>query len=120
MEEWLLETQMYKNETGKLTLYTSTNFSPRQRVQFVRSAAETMAKQLNMSFEVVKQTGTGSPIYVYYEDGDEEPVPLYCDKGKTGSSSEITSKIRNMMFVLSFHPRHAGLKQARKMLLTPS
>jgi hypothetical protein len=111
---------MYKNEAGKLTLYTSSNFSPRQRVQFVRTAAQEMAKHLNMGFEIVKQNDASAPIYVYYEDGDEEPVPLYCDEGKTTSSSEITSKIRNMIFVLSFHPRHAGLKQARKTLLTLS
>ena len=75
-----------------------------------------MAKQLNLDFEVVRQTKSASPIYVYYETGNDEPIPIYCDEGKTGDLAEISSKIRNMMFVLSFHPRHAGLKRARKAL----
>jgi len=28
-----------------------------------------------------------APIYVYYEDGENEPVPLYCDK-ETGNNAE--------------------------------
>jgi len=111
---------MYKTEFGKLMVYASTDFSPRHRLQSVKSATEKMAKQLNLSFEMVKQKHRSSPIYVYYECGDEEPIPIYCDEGKTGDSSEISTKIRSMMFVLSFHPRHAALKQARRSLFTLS
>jgi len=107
---------MFKTDSGKLMVYASTGVSPRRRLQSVKTAAETMAKQLNLDFEMVKQ-GTGtSPIYVYYENGNDEPIPLYCDEGKTGDLAEISSKIKNMMFVLSFHPRHAALKPARKAL----
>jgi hypothetical protein len=107
---------MFKTDSGKLLVYASTEVSPRRRLQSVKTAAETMAKQLNMDFEMVRQTNGTSPIYVYYENGDDEPIPLYCDEGKTGDQAEISSKIRNMMFVLSFHPRHTALKQARKTL----
>jgi len=102
---------MYKNDSGKLTVYAS---APNQRLQSVRAAAEETAKQLNLSFKIVKQRHDSTPIYIYYECGDDEPIPIYCDEGKTGDFTEISSKIKSMMFVLSFHPRHAALKQARK------
>ncbi len=111
---------MYKTDSGKLMVYASATSSPKQRLQSVKTATEKMAKQLNLDFEMVKQTKGSTPIYVYYESGDKEPIPLYCDEGKTGDSSEISSKIRSMIFVLSFHPRHAALKQARKALIGPS
>ena len=99
-------------------VYASTDESPRQRLQSVKTAAEKMAKQLNMDFEMVRPTHGVSPIYVYYENGDDEPIPLYCDEGKTGDLAEISSKIKNMMFVLSFHPRHVALARARAALVT--
>jgi len=107
---------MFKNDSGKLMVYASNNFSPNHRFQSVKTATEKMAKKLNLDFEIVRQTQGSSPIYVYYEDGNEEPIPLYCDEGKTCDLAEISGKIRNMMFVLSFHPRHASLKEARKTL----
>jgi hypothetical protein len=110
---------MFRTDLGKLTVYASAASAPRQRLQSVKTAAETMAKKLNLNFEMVKQA-QGAPIYVYYESGDAEPIPIYCDEGKTGDLSEISAKIRSMMFVLSFHPRHAALRQARKTLLISS
>ena len=101
-------------------IYASASSSRRQRLQSIKSVAEQMAKQLNLDFEVVKQACGYSPIYVYYEYGGLEPIPIYCDEGKNGDPAEISSKIRGMMFVLSFHPRHAALREARKMLLTLS
>lgn len=108
---------MFKNDMGKLMVYAS---PPSQRLQSVKAATEKMAKQLNLSFEMVKQKCSSGPIYVYYECGDDEPIPIYCDEGKTGDSTEISSRIKSMMFVLSFHPKHSALKQARKALFTPS
>ncbi len=111
---------MFKGDCGKLLVYASNDFSPSRRLKSVKTATEQMAKKLNLDFEMVKQSKGTSPIYVYYEDGNEDPVPLYCDEGKTGDMADISGKIRNMMFVLSFHPRHVGLIKARKMLLVPS
>jgi hypothetical protein len=108
---------MLKNDVGKLTVYAST---PNQRLQSVRTAAEKTAKQLNLSFGMVKQAKGSAPIYVYYECGDEDPIPVYCDEGKSGDLSEIADKIRSMMFVLSFHPKHSALKQARNAIVTLS
>jgi hypothetical protein len=107
---------MLKNDSGKLMVYAS---APSQRLQSVKTAAEKTAKQLNLNFGMVRQT-KGAPIYVYYECGGEDPIPVYCDEGKSGDLLEIAAKIRSMMFVLSFHPKHAALKQARKALLIPS
>jgi hypothetical protein len=109
---------MFKTDSGKLMVYASATASPKQRLQSVKTATEKMAKQLNLDFEMVRQATTSAPIYVYYENGNDEPIPIYCDEGKNGDLTEISSKIRNMMFVLSFHPRHAALARARSALLT--
>lgn len=108
---------MFKSDSGKLTVYAPTISSHRERLRSVRTAAEKMAKQLNLDFEIIKQTTGCSPIYVYYEQGEEDPIPLYCDEGKTGDLQEIFSRLKNMIFVLSFHPKHRALKQARKALI---
>ncbi len=101
-------------------VYASNLSSHRHRLQSVRAATERTAKQLNLDFEMVTQAKNCTPIYVYYEQGEDEPIPLYCDEGKTGDLQEIQARLRNMMFVLSFHPKHAALKQARKVLMAPS
>ena len=75
----------------------------------------------NLDFEMVRFDRAPSPIYVYYEESDgDEPIPLYCDEGKKSGLEEISSKLRNMMFVLSFHPNHSALREMRKEILKPS
>ena len=107
---------MFRNTYGKLLVYASP--SPRTtRFRSVRSAAEETAKLLNLEFGMVKFKRGFSQIYVYYEDGNDEPVPIYCDEGKHLGSEEICSKLRRMMFVLSFHPRHSALKRMRPELI---
>ena len=105
-----------KTDNGKLLLYASATTAPKQRLRSVKTATETMAKQLKMGFEVVPQS-RGSQIYVYYMQGTEEPVPIYCDEGKNGDLQEILGRLRNMMFVLSFHPKHTALKQVRGTII---
>jgi hypothetical protein len=108
---------MFKENSGKLLVYASTQASSRERLYSVRTAAKETAKRLNLDFEVVRIERASSPIYVYYEENDGEPIPLYCDEGKRSGLEEISGKIRNMMFVLSFHPNHAALKEMRSELL---
>ena len=98
-------------------VYVSNGFPQRKRLESVRSATQSTAKRLNLNFEEVKLVGAASPIYVYYEDADKEPIPLYCDEGKIAGSDEISSALRNMMFVLSFHPKHAALRHIRSEIL---
>lgn len=109
---------LFKENNGKLMVYASTGDPSRKRLDSVRAATKQTAKRLNLNFELVKITGNSSPIYVYYEDdGDKEIIPLYCDEGKISDLEEICAKLRSMMFVLSFHPKHAGLRQLREELV---
>ena len=111
---------MLRNDPGKLMVYASTDNSRSLRLDSVREAAENAAKQMNLNFELIKQSKGPKQIYVYYEDGDEEPIPIYCDGGKSDDLAEISSKIRNMMFVLSFHPKHTALSRVRSSIMKPS
>ena len=109
---------MFKDNDGKLMVYASTGASGRKRLESVRTATRQTAKLLNLNFQMVKLHSSESPIYVYYDDnGDNEPIPLYCDEGKMLGLEEICSALRSMMFVLSFHPKHAALRQIRKEIL---
>jgi hypothetical protein len=109
---------MFKENNGKLMVYASAGSPRRKRLESVRTATQQTAKRLNLTFEMVKLNSAGSPIYVYYEEkGDDEPIPLYCDEGKMSGLEEICSALRSMMFVLSFHPKHAALRQMRKEIL---
>jgi hypothetical protein len=103
--------------SGKLMVYASNSVSGHERLKSVRLAAKETAKRLNLDFEIVRSDSV-SPIYVYYEEDEGDvPIPLYCDEGKMSDLEEISNKIRNMMFVLSFHPKHQALVQMRSELL---
>jgi hypothetical protein len=108
---------MFKTDCGKLMVYASTVAPRRKRLQSVRTATEKTAKLLNLGFEVVGFRKSFSQIYVYYENGDDEPIPIYCDEGKTCDLQEICATLKNMMFVLSFHPKHSALRQVRKEIM---
>ncbi|HUJ84165.1 MAG TPA: hypothetical protein VLV84_00995 [Candidatus Acidoferrales bacterium] len=111
---------MFKENNGKLMIYASNGDPHRKRLESVRTATQQTAKRLNLNFELVKLHAGEAPICVYYEDGDEEPIPLYCDEGKIAGLDEISSALRSMIFVLSFHPKHVALRQMRKEILKPS
>jgi hypothetical protein len=98
-------------------VYASSVSTHRQRLHSVKTAAERMARQLKLDFELVPQKKGCPQIYVYYEQDGDEPIPIYCDEGKTGDLEEILRRLKSMMFVLSFHPKHAALKHARKALI---
>jgi len=109
---------MFKGNCGKLMVYASNGFPFRKRLDSVRTAAQETAKRLNLDFELVKLDRAGSPIYVYYEENNgDDPIPLYCDEGKMSDLEGISSALRSMMFVLSFHPKHSALRQMRKEIL---
>ncbi|MDI6905427.1 MAG: hypothetical protein QMD13_08105 [Candidatus Bathyarchaeia archaeon] len=55
--------------------------------------------------------------WLSYKNGDEEPIPIYCHKNGESSIEEVYEALRNMMFVLSFHPKHSALKQIRKEVM---
>jgi hypothetical protein len=109
---------LFKENCGKLMVYASTGVPKGKRLESVRTATKETAKSLNLDFEMVQLDNASSPIYVYYEENDgDELIPLYCDEGKISGLKEISGKLRNMMFVLSFHPNHSVLKEMRSELL---
>ncbi|HLN45016.1 MAG TPA: hypothetical protein VK209_04855 [Candidatus Sulfotelmatobacter sp.] len=107
---------MLKN-TGKILLYASPGRDHRKRLASVREAAVETAERLHLDFEVVQFKRRCNQIYVYYENGKDEPVPIYCDEGKTIDTEGICSKLQKMMFVLSFHPRNSALRSIRTELM---
>jgi hypothetical protein len=110
---WLL---VLRN-SGKLLVFASAGGSQRKRLESVREAAEATAQRLNLGFEVVPFRKRCSQIYVYYENGSDEPVPIYCDEGKSFDLEGICANLRRMMFVLSFHPRNGALRMMRSELM---
>ena len=80
-------------------------------------AAEKMAKVLKLNFEIKTFRKSFTPIYVYYETGEEEPIPIYCNTNSQSNTEEVYTALRNMMFVLSFHPKHQALRHARKNVM---
>ena len=80
-------------------------------------ATEKMAKLLKLNFEVITFGEKITQIYVYYKNGDEEPIPIYCNKGEESNMNEIYTALRNMIFVLSFHPKHSALRQIRRGIM---
>ena len=108
---------MFNNSYGKLSVHASVEAPRRERLQSVKAATEQTAKRFNLSFEVVRFRKRFSQIYVYYENGEDEPIPIYCDEGKSFGLKEISATLKNMMYVLSFHPALSALRKARKELM---
>ena len=108
---------MLENSNGKLFVYASSFASREKRLKPVSVATERMAKHLKLDFEVKTFRKRFEPIYVYYKNGDDEPVPIYCVGEQQSSIEEICMRLRNMMFVLSFHPKHSALRQIRKEIM---
>lgn len=108
---------MLENSNGMLFVYASTFTCRQKRLKPVSVAAEKMARLLKLNFEIKTFRKRFAPIYVYYKNGDEEPIPIYCTKNDQSSIQEIYTALRNMMFVLSFHPKHSALRHARKEIM---
>ncbi len=104
-------------QNGKLLVYASSYASRETRLKPVSMAAEKMAGLLKMDVEVKMFRKKFKSIYVYYKHGDEEPIPIYCNNGEMSNAQEIYITLRNMMFVLSFHPKHLALRQAREEIM---
>jgi len=108
---------MFEGSNGKLLVYASSFASFEKRLKPVSGAAEKMAKLLEINVEVVKFRKKFTPIYVYYKEGEGEPIPIYCDNGEGSDMQQVYKVLRNMMFVLSFHPKHSTLRSIRKKVM---
>jgi hypothetical protein len=108
---------MLSNPEGKLLVYASTFADYKRRLKSISSATEKMARMLNLNFKIVTFRKKFAPIYVYYKNGDEEPVPLYCAHEGESNIQEVSKVLKNMLFVLSFHPKYSVLRTARKEIM---
>ena len=108
---------MLEANRGKLLVYASSVASCRRRLRSVSAAVEKTARTLNLDIEIVASKDKAALIYVYYKNGEEEPVPLYCDKSQKSSVKNVCNALRSMMFVLSFHPKYSALKKIRKEIM---
>jgi len=102
---------------GKLLVYISNMEARRERLEAVRVAVEKTARILNLDVKVVPLKNANMPIYIYYKDDVNEPVPLYCEKESENSTEKVCAALRSMMFVLSFHPKYSALKKIRKEII---
>ena len=106
------ERSMYA-DNGKFLIYTSRFSSQDNRLRVVGSAVAKVAKALSLGVEVASTKKILS-VYVYYRNENGEEIPVYCDWGKNWGEEDVYKAIRNMMFVLSFHPEHSSLQGIRK------
>lgn len=107
---------MFK-DGGKILLFTSANRAKSRRLDSVRQAAVATAEYFHLGFEIINFRNSCGQIYVYYGNGSDEPVPIYCDEGKGFDVEGICMSLRKMMFVLSFHPRNSALRVMRPLLM---
>ena len=104
-------------QTGKLVVYASSFASREKRLKPVSLAAEKMASLLKIDVEVKRLRRNFMPIYVYYKQGDEDPIPLYWNNGQKSNVDDVYATLRSMIFVLSFHPKHSALRYVRKEII---
>jgi hypothetical protein len=102
------------DSNGKLLVYASKSPSQAIVVEGVNLAVAKIAQLFNLGSDTVLFDEEGLPIYVYYKNGREDPVPIYCNKRKEIDSSEVYDSLRKMIYVLSFHPKFSMLKSVRK------
>ena len=84
-----------------------------RRLRIIGSAVERVANSLRLSTKISWRKKLLS-IHVYYRSHSGDEIPVYCDWGKGWEEEEVYRSIRNMMFVLSFHPLHSRLQSIRK------
>ena len=108
---------MVEKFNGKLLVYASNLVSRDNRLRHVRVATQRMAKLLNLNLEVVTFQKKFTTIYVYYKSRESEPIPIYRDSTRQPCVDEVYTAMRNMMFVLSFHPKHSALRQVRNEVM---
>jgi hypothetical protein len=101
-------------------VYSSDEETQAKKLESIQTATKKTAQMLNMNFESIKFKDNYSKIFVYYDNGIDDPIPLYCDKGKKEKTRDICTSLRKMMFVLSFHPKHSALKHVRNSIMTLS
>jgi hypothetical protein len=104
--------------SARLLVYASRSHG--NSLRSVNVATERIASMLGIGYEVVNLAKENTPTYVYYQDGEGEAIPIFCEKHKRSKFDEVYAHLRNMIFVLSFHPKHSDLRQFRGQLMALS
>ncbi len=99
-------------------VYSSNEETQVKKLESIQAATKKIAQMLKMNFEFIKFKESYSKVFVYYDNGTDEPIPLYCDKGRKERTQDICTSLRKMMFVLSFHPKHSTLKHVRNSIMS--
>jgi len=108
------------NSNGKILIYTPTGSNGNfDGVKNVENAANKIARRLKLKVETIQRTDLSS-VWVYFESHDGQLIPVYFNYWSKCQEEEAYAKIRNMMFVLSFHPKFSDLKSIRKDVIRPS
>ncbi len=107
------------SSNGKILIYAPNGNGSFGGVRNVRSAAEKIARRLKLGVEVIQREDLSS-VWVYFENYDGQLVPIYFNYWLNCPADEVYMKIRNMMFVLSFHPKFRGLRSIRREVMGPS
>ncbi len=110
---------MLAGQNPKLLVYAPKSASWVKRLKLVRGVAERIAELFEFDVEIATLQPRFPSIYVYYKEGKEEAIPLYCDSSEIDVDDVFTS-LKNMLFVLSFHPKHSALRRVRKEIMLPS
>ena len=63
-------------------VYSSNEETQIKKLESIQLATKKTARMLNMDYELIKFKENYSKIFVYYDNGIDDPIPLYCDKGK--------------------------------------
>lgn len=108
---------MLSNHNGKLLIYTSSIHSHQTRLRIVGSAARKIAQSLGLDLEIIRFRNYSSTIHVYYKNGNDDEIPLYSAKDEVLNEETVYKALRNMIFVLSFHPRYPGLKKIQREVM---
>lgn len=109
---------MLSHFNGKLRIYASGPLTPHSCLEIVGSAARKIAEHLHLDLEIIRFEETGSSaIHVYFRDGNGEEIPLYSVKDRRLNEDEVYTALRNMIFVLSFHPRYSCLKRIQREIM---
>ena len=102
---------------GKLLVYASGAACRNGRLEFVNSAVRKIASMLHMDVKIVILREGASPIYVYYKSENTDLIPIYCDRHEKIDLKQVYDSMKNMMFVLSFHPKFSSLKRIRNRIM---
>ena len=95
--------------SGKFVIYTSRSSGRRKRLKTIGRAVVRVAERLGADIEVYQRKDVLS-IFVYYKNGGEEKIPVYCDWGKNWDEEDVYHAIRSVIYALSFHPKYEVLQ----------